>query len=100
MRGVGIGSVIVQPRQAEVSETAVQFAIEQYVAGLDVTVDDNLLPVLVQVQQARRHAFYDSEPLHPAESRPGFVVEEVVEAAVGHVVVDQEELPLAAAVAQ
>ncbi|KAJ6843959.1 L-type lectin-domain containing receptor kinase IV.2-like [Iris pallida] len=50
MRGVGNGSVIVQSRQAKISEPAVQFAIEQYVAGLDVAVDDNLLPVLVQVQ--------------------------------------------------
>ncbi|KAJ6832923.1 L-type lectin-domain containing receptor kinase IV.2-like [Iris pallida] len=100
MRGLGIGSVIVQLRQAEVSQPGVHLAVQENVAGLDVAVDDHLLPAFVQIQKTRGYAFDDLEPPVPVEVRRGPVVQELVKAAVGHEIVDQEELASAAAVAQ
>ncbi|KAJ6832922.1 L-type lectin-domain containing receptor kinase IV.2-like [Iris pallida] len=100
MRGLGISSVIVQLRQAEVSQPGVHFTVQQNVAGLDVAVDDNLLPAFVQIQKTRSYTFDDLEPPVPVEIRCGPVVQELVEATVVHEIVDQEELASAAAVAQ
>ncbi|CAA7393738.1 unnamed protein product [Spirodela intermedia] len=65
-----IGPVVVEPRQAEVPQFRLHVAVEQYIPGFDVSVDDNLLPLF-----------------------------ELIEAAIGHEAVCQKELPFPPAVA-
>ncbi|KAJ6814977.1 L-type lectin-domain containing receptor kinase IV.1-like [Iris pallida] len=100
MRSLRIGSPIVKPREAEVPQPTVEFCIQQYIARLDIPVEDYLLPLFVQVQEPRRDAPDHPEPLAPAKKHLRPVEQVPVQAPVRHVVVDQEELAPPPAVAE
>ncbi|OAY84767.1 hypothetical protein ACMD2_21708 [Ananas comosus] len=81
-----IDVVIVQPRETEISQLGIHLAVQQHIARLN----------------PHRDTLHDSEPLGPPESRfvVRAVVQVLVEATVGNEVIDQEKLPLSAAVAE
>ncbi|RID69115.1 hypothetical protein BRARA_C01231 [Brassica rapa] len=57
--GVGEGSALVEPGEAEVSEPRVHLIVDEDVARFNVSVDHDLLPLLVEVEQPRRDSFSD-----------------------------------------
>ncbi|OAY71594.1 hypothetical protein ACMD2_23265 [Ananas comosus] len=113
-RRARVGPVLVELGEAEVAEAPVEVRVEEHVARLHVAVDHHVLPLLVEVEQRRRHPAQDPEPLRPRQQAPpppphaaallGLLVllravaeEVLVEAPVGHVVVDEEEVAAAPA---
>ena len=59
---VRLALVVDQPREPEVAELGVEGGVEHNVAGLDVTVQDALLPLLMQVQECRTDSKHDLMP--------------------------------------
>uniref|UniRef100_A0A8R7Q694 Uncharacterized protein n=1 Tax=Triticum urartu TaxID=4572 RepID=A0A8R7Q694_TRIUA len=91
-RGARGRAVLVEARQAEVAEPRGHVGAEQHVVGLHVAVHHHVLPLLVQVQQAARHAPDGVEPLRPREHLVAPAEQVRVEAAVGYEVVDEEQV--------
>jgi len=85
--------VVHEPGETEVAQARAQVAVQQDVAGLDVPVDDALLALLVEVRQHGRDAGGHRVSLRPRQ-RAGLAVEGLVQAAVGHVLVHQQQLAL------
>ncbi|WVZ90902.1 LOW QUALITY PROTEIN: hypothetical protein U9M48_037156 [Paspalum notatum var. saurae] len=98
-RRARVGPALVELGEPEVAEPRRHVGVQEHVAGLDVAVEDDALPPLVQVQQRGRDVAEDAAAHGPRQPRRlGVVAEEVlVQAAVGHVVVDEEEVAAAAA---
>ncbi|PON72274.1 hypothetical protein PanWU01x14_066650 [Parasponia andersonii] len=89
--------VLVKLCEPEVAEPAAHLRVEQYVARLNVSVDNHLVPAMVEVIQALSHVGEHAPPLIPAEKLLGSVEDPAVEAPIGHVVVHEHELvPLSA----
>lgn len=65
MRGLGIYSMIVQSRKAEITYSCIHFSIEEHIACLDVSMDGNLLPILMEVEETRRDAFNNVKSVSP-----------------------------------
>ena len=98
-RGVRAPAVVDEPGEAEVAELGVERRVEHDVVRLDVPVENALLPILVQVEQGRSQAEHDLMPQRPWQQggAGGAAVEVRVEAAIGHQLVDEEELAAAVA---
>ncbi|KAL5681454.1 hypothetical protein ACJX0J_007839, partial [Zea mays] len=92
-RRARVGPALVELGETEVAEPRRHVGVEEHVAGLDVAVEDDALPSLVQVQQRRRDVAEDAVADRPGQARRFEVVAEevAVQAAVGHVVVDEEK---------
>jgi hypothetical protein len=58
--------MIMQPCEAKITQPRIHLAVKEDVAGFDVPVDDDLLPILVEVEETRCNTFDDVEPLSPA----------------------------------
>ncbi|KAG6545906.1 hypothetical protein Mapa_012561 [Marchantia paleacea] len=99
----GGGRVLVPVHHAgepEVSEHGVEVLIQHDVAGLDVPVDDLLPPALVQIVQRVGHPGDDPEAVLPRQHPLVLVEERLVQAAVGHELVDEQQLVAVAAPSQ
>ena len=92
-RRAQVGPALVELGEPEVAEPRRHVGVEEHVAGLNVTVEDDALPPFVQVQQCRRDVAEDPVADRPRQARRLEVVAEevAVQGAVGHVVVDEEE---------
>ena len=91
---VGVGGLVglERARQAEVAEPGVVRGVEHDVGRLDVAVDHRLVELVVEVVERRRHAGHHRVALPPVQRRGVLAAEEVpVQAAVGHVVVHQQQ---------
>ena len=87
-----------EPGEPEVAELGVEGRVQHHVAGLDVPMYHTLLPLLVQVEEGRPQAQHDLVPERPWQKRSvAGAVEVLVEAAVGHHLVDEEQLAAAVA---
>ena len=79
--------------EAEVRHPGLHVVVEEYVAGLDVAVDDVRYAVVVEVGQPPRHAQRDLVPHRPVQEGLLLLllaVEDGVQAAVGHELVDEQ----------
>ena len=59
MCGVGVCSMVVQSRKAEITMLCIYFRIKEQIACLDVSMVDNFLQVFVEVEETRCNAFYN-----------------------------------------
>lgn len=66
---VAIAGLGEEAGHAEVGDLGHPPVVEEDVAGLDVTVDDGRVSVLVEVEQATRHADHDLVPPRPGQLR-------------------------------
>jgi hypothetical protein len=95
--GLHPDGVVDEPREPEVAELGVEGLVQHHVARLHVAVHHALLPLLVEVEQRGSKPMDDSSPHWPCEEGAVAAVEVDVEAAVGHELVDEEQLVAAAA---
>ncbi|BAT18017.1 Os12g0609025, partial [Oryza sativa Japonica Group] len=84
-------AVVYEPREAEVAEPGAERRVQHDVARLDVAVHDALLRLVVQVHQRGADAEHDLVPGRPWQHVPR-TVDVGVEAAIGHELVDEEQL--------
>ncbi|URE37034.1 hypothetical protein MUK42_13471 [Musa troglodytarum] len=80
-----------EPGEAKVAELGVERGVEHDVAGLHVAVNHVRLALLVEVEKGGGQSQRDLVPRRPPEGVLG-AVEMGVEAAVGHELVDEQEL--------
>jgi hypothetical protein len=59
--------MIMGPCEAKIAQPRIHVTVKEDVAGFDVPVDDNLFPVLVEVEETRCNTFDDVEPLRPTQ---------------------------------
>ncbi|KAL4377297.1 hypothetical protein GQ457_02G039490 [Hibiscus cannabinus] len=87
-------------RMSPLSQQSVIQSARNNIGRLDVPVNDNLYPLLVQIEQRGRHVFDDLEPLCPVKVGIRQVVQKLVKASIRHVVINQKQFMLAPAVAE
>ncbi|KAH0458037.1 hypothetical protein IEQ34_013352 [Dendrobium chrysotoxum] len=68
-RRARVRPAFVQLGEAKVAEAAIELTIKEDVAGLNVAVEDDALPFLVEIEQCCRHAANDAEANRPREYR-------------------------------
>jgi hypothetical protein len=59
---VGLPFVVDEPGEPEVTKLGVEGSVEQDIAGLDVTVQNTLFPLLMQVQKCRTYSEHNLMP--------------------------------------
>ncbi|WVZ90702.1 hypothetical protein U9M48_036982 [Paspalum notatum var. saurae] len=60
------GCVSVSSMIAEITKPCIHLTVKEDIAGFDVPMDDNLIPVLMEVEKGGCNTFDDVEPLRPA----------------------------------
>ena len=59
--------MIMRPCEAKITQPCIHLTVKKDVASLNIPVDDNLFPVLVEVEETRCNPFDDVEPLRPTQ---------------------------------
>jgi hypothetical protein len=77
--------MIMGPCKAEITQPSIHLAIKQDIACFDVSVDDNLLTLLMEVEDTRCDTFEDVEPFRPTQTGAAmtFSVQVKVKASMG-----------------
>jgi hypothetical protein len=70
--------MVMQPCKAKVAEPRLHVAVKKHIACLDVSMDDDAFPVLVEAEETRDNAFDDAKPLSPIEDRHSLVIQVAV----------------------
>ncbi|KAH0457578.1 hypothetical protein IEQ34_012893 [Dendrobium chrysotoxum] len=66
-RRARVRPALVELGEAKVAEAAIELSIKEDVASLNVAVEDDALPFLVEIKQGSRHAANDAEANRPRE---------------------------------